>query len=106
MVIIELRVSDPAELGSLRSHLARLPGLEVVQQSGPPTPGELGVWEFLQVAAASGGVLATAVGTIPEFIRSRRTDVTVKVKRDDVEVEISAANPEDALRLLHETLNG
>lgn len=106
MVIIELRVSDPAELGSLRSLLARIPGLEVVQQSGTPAPGELGVWDFLQVAAASGGALATAIGTLPEFIRSRRTDVTVKVKRDDVEVEISATNSRDALLLLDKTLNG
>ncbi|MDH6143427.1 MULTISPECIES: effector-associated constant component EACC1 [Kitasatospora] len=106
MVTIELRVSDPAELRALRTLLVRMPGLEVVQQAGAPVQGELGVWDFLQVAAASGGVLAAAVGTIPEFIRSRRTDVTVTIKREDLEVEVNASNAEDALRLVDKALNG
>lgn len=51
-------------------------------------------------------MLAAAVGTIPEFIRSRRTDVTVTIKREDLEVEVNASNAEDALRLVDKALNG
>ncbi|MFE0458624.1 hypothetical protein ACFW1A_05090 [Kitasatospora sp. NPDC058965] len=106
MITIELQVSDPAEVRALRTLLEHVPGVQVVQLSGAPRAGELGVWDFLQVVAASGGVLATAVSTIPEFIRSRRTDVSVTIKRDDLEVEVTAANAEDALRVVDRALNG
>ncbi|WP_051969288.1 effector-associated constant component EACC1 [Kitasatospora azatica] len=106
MVTIELWVSDPTELRALRSLLGRIQGLEVVQRAGRPAEGELGAWDVLQVAAASGGLLVAAVGAIPEFIRSRRTEVTVTIKRDDQEIAVTAANAEDALRLVDKALNG
>jgi len=106
MVSIELMVSDPAELRSLRSLLERVPELEVVQRGSEPGPGEQGAWDFLQVIAASGGTLAVAVRVLPEFIRSRRTDVSVTVRKDGQEIVVTAANAEDALRLVDKAVNG
>jgi hypothetical protein len=109
MVTIELRVSDPTALMSLRRFLEGdrdLRGLVVVQQVGTPTEGELGAWDFLRVAAASGGELTAAVRIILVFIRSYRTDVTVRIKLEDREIEVSAANAENVVGLVDEALNG
>lgn len=97
---IGLVVSEPAELGSLRQHLQRVPGVDVVQDSSAPGPGELGAWDVLQVAAASGGVLAVAVKALPEFIRSRRSDITITIKRGEESVTLTATNVEEAMPVL------
>ncbi|WP_406501818.1 effector-associated constant component EACC1 [Streptomyces sp. NBC_00500] len=99
-------MSEQAEIRSLREHLRRNGHIDVEQHSGAPGPGELGIWDFLQVTAASGGVLVVAIRTLPEFIRSRRTDVSVTVKTNDREFVITAANADDALRLIDEALHG
>ncbi|GGN65728.1 hypothetical protein GCM10011579_036480 [Streptomyces albiflavescens] len=106
MVTVAISVSDRAETRSLREHLRRHGHLDVEQLPGTPGPGELGVWDFLQVTAASGGVLVVAIRTLPEFIKSRRTDVSVTVKTGDREFVITAANADDALRLIDEALHG
>lgn len=106
MRTVEISVSDPAEVGSLHKHLSRIPQLDVTQCSAAPRPGELGAWDFLQVTAASGGALVVAIKTIPEFIRSRRTDVSVTLKNGDQEIAITAANADDALRLVERALDG
>lgn len=76
---IALAVSDPAELRSLREHLRRVSGAEVVQLPGRPGPGEQGAWDILEVLAGSSGVLAVVIKALPDFIRSRRSDITVTV---------------------------
>lgn len=106
MVTVALSVSDQAEISSLRAHLHRNRDIAVEQRAGAPGPGEQGIWDFLQVTAATGGLLVVAIRTLPEFIRSRRTDVSVTVKKGDQEVVITAANAEDALRLMEKALDG
>jgi hypothetical protein len=100
MNVLEIRVSDQAELAALRARLQAHPGVDVRQCAGESGPGEQGVGDFLQVAAASGGAIVVAIKAIPEFIRSRRTDVSVSIKEGDREVVITAANADDALKLL------
>lgn len=106
MVTIALLVSEQAELRSLREHLSRNSLLAVQQRAGTPGPGEQGVWDFLQVTAATGGVMVAAIRTLPDFIRSRRTDVSLTVTTDDREIVITATNAEDALRLMEKALHG
>ncbi|MFF1400818.1 hypothetical protein ACFVZD_44740 [Streptomyces sp. NPDC058287] len=106
MVTVALSVSDQAETRSLREHLRRNRNITVEQCAGAPGPGEQGVWDFLQVTAASGGMLVIAIKTLPDFIRSRRADVSVTVKTDEKEIVITAANTEDALRLMEKALHG
>lgn len=78
--------------------------------SGRPGAGEQGVWDLLQVAAASGGALAVALGVLPAFLQSRSREVTVTVKigegEDRKEVAITARNAEDAMGLLKRVLDG
>ncbi|MFF7940789.1 hypothetical protein ACFZC5_13840 [Nocardia gamkensis] len=89
---VEVSVSDPAELRSLREHLRRIPGVEVTQVAGGPGLGEQGAWDLLQVLAAGGGVLAVTIKTLPEFIRSRRSNVTVTLEFGGRSVIVSGEN--------------
>ena len=102
---VEVSVSDPGELRSLREHLRRAPGVQVTQAPGAPTDGQLGAWDVLQVAAASGGALAVAMRTLPEFVPSRRSHVTVTVKSGDDMVTVTADNVEDALPVVERMLD-
>ncbi|MFI6743837.1 hypothetical protein ACIBI9_64165 [Nonomuraea sp. NPDC050451] len=79
---VEIDVSDPSEQRSLRAWLERVPGVRVEQTAVPPGAGEQGAADVLAVLAGSSGVLAVAIRTLPEFIRSRRSNVTVTVKTD------------------------
>lgn len=76
---IAVTVSDPVELRSLREHLRRVSGAEVVQVPGKPAPGEQGALDVLEVLAGGSSVLAVVIKTLPDFIRSRRSDISVTV---------------------------
>jgi hypothetical protein len=79
----EARLSEPSQQRSLREWLERVPGVRVEQTAQPPEPGEQGAADVLTVLAGSGGVLAVAIRTLPEFIRSRRSSFTLTVKLAD-----------------------
>lgn len=97
---IAVSVSDPAELRSLREHLRRVPGVEVTQLPSMSRPGEQGSWDVLQVLASSGGVLAVAIKTLPEFIRSRRSDVTITLETSDRKTTVTAQNVDDVTSIV------
>ncbi|MEV0293952.1 hypothetical protein [Nocardia sp. NPDC050710] len=104
----QISISDDAELRSLRTLLSAIPGIEVVQISGRAEPGQLGFLDILQIAAPSGGAIIVAVKTLPEFIKSRRKDVSVTVKvdrRGEREVVVTAANADDAVKLIEQALD-
>lgn len=73
---VELAVSDRAEARSLRQWLSQIPGADVSVRSGTPAPGSLGTLDTLVLAGSSAGVVA-AIKVIPDFLRSRRSKVTV-----------------------------
>lgn len=102
---VEVSVSDPGELRSLREHLRRVSGVQVIQVPGAPADRVLGAWDVLQVVGASGGVLAVAVRTIPAFVRSRRSDVSVTVKTKDKTITITATNVEDVTSVVEKALD-
>jgi len=92
---ITLEVSDQSQLASLREHLRRIPGTDVTQVPGKSGSGELGAWDVLQVAAAGSGVLAVAIKTLPEFIRSRRSDITITITSGEKSITLTVTNAED-----------
>jgi hypothetical protein len=121
---VVISVSEPAELRSLGEHLDRVPGVTVrriparhgllwrafvrwIPATTVPS-GELGGWDVLQVAAASGGALVVAIKTLPAFIRSRRADVSITVRLDPDggrRIELTAPNADAAVRLLEKALD-
>jgi hypothetical protein len=103
--IVELELSDPSELRSLRTWLERIPGAEVQQTAGTPAPGEQGASDWLTLLASSGGVIAVAIRTLPEFLRSRRSDLSVTVKVDGREYVVSATNVDEVLPAIQKILD-
>lgn len=97
---VEVTFSDPAEFLALRRWLGRAPGVRVEQRAGVPLPGEQGVWDVLAVLASGSGVLAVALQTLPEFIRSRRADLSITLKTDGRELKLDATNIADAQSLI------
>ncbi|SRR6266849_5336913 len=99
-----LSVSDPGESRSLRDWLRRVPGVAIRQTPVPPGPGEQGASDVLTVLAESAGVLTVAIRSLPDFIRSRRSDVTVTVTAGDKTFQLSAANVAEVMPLVEKAL--
>jgi hypothetical protein len=99
-VRLELGVSDPSRLSTVRDHLARIPGVTVRLLPRPAGPGRLGTSDVLEVLAGGSGVLAVALRMLPEIIRAARTDFTIHVRSGDREVTLTAANADDVVKLL------
>jgi hypothetical protein len=89
---LELSVSDQAEFRALREWLGRVPDLEVAQVPGRPGRGRQGAVDVLTILAGSGGALSVAIATLPAFIRSRRSDLTITLREGERELTIRADN--------------
>jgi hypothetical protein len=103
---IEVAVSNPAELRSLRAWLERVPDVRVEQRAGTPGPGEQGAADVLMVLVGGSGVLAVAVQTLPEFLRSRRPGLSVTLKTEGKELTLTANNVEEVRPLIEKLLDG
>src|ERR1700730_13912469 len=97
---IEVMVSDLSAFRPLREWLTRVPAAEVGQVAGSPRSGEQGAWDVLTILASSSGVLAVAVRSLPEFIRSRRSDLTITVKVDGREFTLKASNLDEVIPII------
>ncbi|MFD2416604.1 effector-associated constant component EACC1 [Amycolatopsis pigmentata] len=97
--------SDPADLTALRTWLrAQRPGLDAQLTAPRSTRGELGVIEVLTVLASS-TVLSSAIKTLPEFIRSRRSGIRIDATARGQKVSIEATNVEEVLPILKKLLD-
>lgn len=97
---IELEVSDPSQLMPLHDRLSRVPGVDVQVVPGQPAPGQLGVWDVLAILASGSGALTVVLRMLPETIRAARTNLTIRIKSDDEEFVVTAANADDVVKLL------
>lgn len=117
---IEFETANPADLTALRKWLvSQQPGLDTRQ--GPQThtvrqrwfqmgrrprtaSGELGVAEVLTVLASS-SVLGTAIKTLPEFMRSRRSGIRIEATVRGRKVSVDATNVGETLPILKKLLD-
>lgn len=104
-IAIDITTSDPAELPRLRDWLRGQSHLDALYRPQPPATGELGASDVLAVLAGS-SVLATAVKTLPEFLRSRRSNLQIRITVGEQKVEFDATNVDDAVRVVERLLNG
>ncbi|MFF2701412.1 effector-associated constant component EACC1 [Streptomyces cyaneofuscatus] len=95
-----LTVSQPADAGPLFRRLRAIPELTVTRSRSAPADGELGVAEVVQLLVPSSAVLAVAIRTLPVFIRSRRSSVTVKVEVGKRSVTVTGDNLDDPEKVL------
>ncbi|MEO5876483.1 MAG: hypothetical protein ABIS86_06230 [Streptosporangiaceae bacterium] len=93
-----------ADLGPLRRWVARAPDVGVETVQADIRPGELGAADTLTVLAGSGGALVVAIRTLPDFLRARRTNVTIKVKVGETTFEIDVKNAEDMVPLIEQLI--
>ncbi|GAA2384091.1 effector-associated constant component EACC1 [Dactylosporangium salmoneum] len=101
---IELEVSDPAVLRSLRTWLEAEAGVAVTARPQPSRPGEQGAVDIL-TAVASTTALAAAVRMLPEFIRSRRSKLSVRIKTKGQDVTMTLENSKEVAEILDRILN-
>lgn len=101
---IDLAVSDPAQLSSLREWLRGLPDVRVELTAGVPATGELGVVEVVTVLAGSTGLVA-AVRTLPDFLRARRSDLRIETTVKGQPFVLDAKNIDEILPVLERLLD-
>ncbi|MET8922705.1 hypothetical protein ABZW26_09895 [Streptomyces sp. NPDC004623] len=97
---VVLSVSEPADVGPLYRRLSPLAGLEVSRVRSGPGEGQLGVVEVLQLLVPSAAVLTVAIRTLPAFIKSRRSSVTVTLTRGKRSVTVTVENSDDPQTIL------
>lgn len=104
--VAELSVSDPSQLGSLADYLLlAAPDVRVTRRPGRPGRGELGALDVLMIAADS-SVLVAAVKVLPEFLRSRKTGMSVTVTAKGKRLTVTADNAGEVLAVIDRFLDG
>ncbi len=101
---IELSVSDYGQIAALHEWLSSVPGVSVRRVAGIPGPGELGALDVLVAVAGSGGLVA-AIRVIPEFLKARRSSITVNATVNGEMFSITASNVESVMPILERALN-
>ncbi len=103
---VELSLSDYAQLASLEDYL-RLAAPEVLltRVPGRPGSGEQGALDVLTALGDSGGIIAL-VKVIPEFLRSRKSGLTVDMKLPRKgRITVTADNAADAMAAIEKFLD-
>jgi len=102
--LLQLAVSDPAQLPSLTGWLTTAGPVQVERESGRPGSGEQGAMDVLTILASSSALVA-AIKILPEFIRSRRSGFHIKVTLKGKAFTINADNAGDVLPVLEKLLD-
>lgn len=101
---IGVATSDLAELSSLRSWLHLVPGLTVTRNSAHPDPGELGARDTLTVVGSNRSI-RSALRAIPDFVRSRKSDVRVTVTIKDAKYILDVTNVDSVIPTIEHILD-
>lgn len=99
----EFSVSDYGQIGSLYEWLRSVPDVQVDRIPGTPGEREMGTVDVLTVLAGSGGLIA-AIRVIPEFLRSRRSSISITVTVNGEKISVTASNVKDALPILERAI--
>jgi hypothetical protein len=97
----DLAVSDHAHLGALREFLGwAVPGVRVLLIPGRRDRGEQAILALL----ATTGVMVSAIKILPEFLRSRRTALSITITIQARSVVLTATNSGDVIPILENLL--
>ena len=102
---VDLFISDQSQFGLLRDFLTlAAPGIQVSVSSEVPVPGEQGALDMLVLVASSGGVLA-AIRVLPEFLKARRTGISITAKLKGESFTLTATNVDEVMPILERILD-
>ena len=102
---VDLSISDQSQLVPLRDFLAlTVPDARVSVSSEAPASGAQGVLDTLVLAASGGGVVA-AIRVIPEFLRARRSGISITAKVKGEPFTLTATNVDEVMPLLERILD-
>jgi hypothetical protein len=102
----ELSVSDQSQLRSLADYL-RLgaPDARVTRVPGRSGLGEQGTLDVLMILADS-SVLVATIKMLPEFLRSRKTSISVTVTVKDKQLTLTAADTDKVMHVIDRFFDG
>jgi hypothetical protein len=105
---IQLNVSDQAQLGYLQEYLSlAAPEAKALRVAGHPGVGEQGTLDVLELllAGGGGGGLLAAIRVLPEFLRSRRSSLSITATVKGQPVTITAINIDEVMPILERLLD-
>lgn len=105
-VPVELSLSDYGQLGSLENYVRlAAPEVGLTRVSGRPGSGEQGALDVLTALADSGGLIAL-VKVLPEFLRSRKSGMSVEMKLPGRgHIKVTADNAADVMAAIEKFLD-
>ena len=96
--------SDAEELKNLEDWLLDEPGLvgcPVTRPAASPEPGQMGALsDVLVVALGSGGMGVALANSLSVWLRTRVSDVSLRIRTKQGEVELTASNTKNAAALI------
>lgn len=102
---IELRVSDYSQFVPLAHYLSlAAPDVQVERIAGMPSTAEQGALDVLAVVGSSSGLIA-AIKVLPEFLRSRKTGMSVTMTVRGEPLTLTATNVDEVMPILDRLLN-
>jgi hypothetical protein len=99
---IGFALSDQGEFGALLKWVGEV-GAQTTVVPGVPAEGEQGALDSL-LMTGGGAALLAAVRMLPEFIRSRRSNVSLTMIVKGEEVTLTADNVPDVLQIVERLL--
>jgi hypothetical protein len=76
-----ISLPDPGVRGILMDWLSSADDINITEKVEPPGPGEQGALTDIAVSGAASAVI-TAIRVLPEFIRSQKTPLIIRVKSE------------------------
>ncbi|MFE9612355.1 hypothetical protein [Streptomyces sp. NPDC006012] len=97
---VEIRAGNPADLDAVYEELRGVPGIHLRAGSAPAAPGDQGSALEFVTAACSGGAITILLQIVKTLVESRGSQVTLKFRRGEDRLEVTAASVDEILPLL------
>jgi hypothetical protein len=101
----ELAISDHSEIRPLQDYLRLTsPSVRVSRVPGRPAAGEQGALDVLAVLASSSSLVA-AIKVLPDFLRSRKASLSIKLTFKGEPLTLTATNVDEVMPILERLLD-
>lgn len=100
--LVEIRAGNPDDLDAVYNELRGVPGLRARAVPVPAVPGEQGSVLELVTVACSGGAITILLQIVKTMIESRGPQITLKFRRGQDRLEVTAKTVEEILPLLEQ----